>query len=57
MNRCPFCGLPPEEHEILPGRLCWVYVCPNAPTGWRGVFTDHPVDGEPPFANLSQSTP
>jgi hypothetical protein len=40
---CPFCQMPPAEHEQRDGYLHRVYLCPNAPTGWRGVFVDEPV--------------
>jgi hypothetical protein len=42
-SECPWCEKLAEEHETAPGRLSWVWTCPNAPAGWRGVFTDRPV--------------
>lgn len=44
VERCPFCQFPPEEHEMRPGHLHWVWTCPSAPPGWVGVFVDRPVE-------------
>jgi hypothetical protein len=41
---CPFCQMPRSEHDIAPGHLHWVWICENAPDGWRGVFYDRPVE-------------
>ena len=44
---CPYCNVPPIEHETEPGHLYWTWICPNRP-GWRGVFLDRPVTGLKP---------
>ena len=41
---CPWCIAPISEHETRNGYLSLVYLCPNAPDGWRGLVYDQ--DGE-----------
>lgn len=43
---CPWCSTPVAEHEQRDGFVHRVWLCPNAPHGWRGVFYDEPV-GQP----------
>jgi hypothetical protein len=40
---CPWCKMPPAEHEQRDGHMFRNYLCDNAPPGWRGVFVDEPV--------------
>jgi hypothetical protein len=45
---CPWCGMPPSEHETRDGHLSRVYVCEfSQRPGWRGVFVDQPVEADP----------
>jgi hypothetical protein len=44
---CPWCGMPPSEHETRDGYLSRVYVCEfSQRPGWRGVFVDQPVEAD-----------
>jgi hypothetical protein len=43
-ERCPWCPMPPSEHETRDGILHRVWTCEYAPPGWLGVFTDQPVE-------------